>query len=68
MLVATIDESVLSIIIASPSINQLRLNEFVFNPLCWHVVLDFKFVKQISYENVVDNCVRFLSSGQLQFE
>ena len=63
MPLVVLDEPGTSIIIACPSIIRLRLNEFAFNPLCRHVVLDFKFVKLISYENVVDNCVRIFDSG-----
>lgn len=40
----------MSIKIACLSVNKLRLNEFVFNLLFMLVVLNFKFVKQKSYE------------------
>jgi hypothetical protein len=52
-----IDESVSSIEMACTSIVMPHLNEFTFNHLCWNVVLIFKFVKQKSYENIVENSV-----------
>jgi len=61
-----LDESATSMKKAYPSINRLRLNDFSFNPLSGHLVLSLKFVKQICYENVLDNCIRVVPTGWLR--